>query len=513
VTKVELFEIIRQEHLIQGKSIREIARKRSIHRRLVRQAITNAVPPKRAIVNRKCAVLTTSIKIIIEQIILDDQKAPRKQRHIGKRVFERLVNEHNFKGSLSSVAHYYGTKRKELGINNKAFIVQHYAAGDEAEVDWYEAQVDFPDGRKKLYFFEMRANHSGLEFHMAFERQNQQSFLEAHVEAFNYFGGVFRQIRYDNLTSAVKKVLRGRKRIETESFIAMRSHYLFESFFCVPGVQGAHEKGGVEGGVGRFRRAHLVPVPKISDIWELNKLLLAACEQDSNRTIAGKDSPVKQRWLAETAVLKPLPNEAFDTSEVFSPKVNSKSLSAINGNYYSVPVGYVGQSVEARVNAQVVYIYKKGKLIASHSRCYAQHKMITELEHYLPLLKHKPGALSGSYTLAEARQKNKWPQIYDQYWQQLIKKHDKTDANRLFVDFLWWAREFNINEVGVILKQGLTIGGYDLDALKLLMRNHLNTPAAITKLDLNDLGKLACYERPIGSIGQYDSLLINTGGL
>ena len=270
---MELFEIIRKEHLIQGKSIRQIARERSIHRRSVRQAIKNATPPARAIVYRKCSVLTPAIKNIINQIVLDDQKAPRKQRHTGKRVFDRLVNEHNFTGSLSTVVHYYGKKRKELGINSKAFVPQHYAPGDEAEVDWYEAQVDFPDGRKKIYFFEMRASHSGLEFHMAFERQNQQSFLEAHVAAFNYFGGVFKEIRYDNLTSAVKKILQGRKRIETESFIAMRSHYLFDSFFCIPGVQGAHEKGGVEGGVGRFRRAHLVPVPKVDDIFCLNKKL------------------------------------------------------------------------------------------------------------------------------------------------------------------------------------------------------------------------------------------------
>ena len=345
MTKVELFEIIRKEHFTQGKGIRRIARERSIHRRLVRQAIENAVPPMRAVVTRKCLVLTPLIKNIIDQLVLEDQKSPRKQRHTSKRVFERLVNEHGYKGSLSSAAHYFGRKRKELGINSKAFVPQHYSPGDIAEVDWYEAQVDFPEGHKKIYFFEMRANHSGLEFHMAFERQNQQSFLEAHVAAFNYFGGVFNTIRYDNLTSAVKKVLRGRKRVETESFIAMRSHYLFESFFCAPGIQGAHEKGGVEGGVGRFRRAHLVPVPMVDDIFTLNSQLLEACEKDSNRTIAGKDKSVKQRWQDELSALSSLPSKSFDTSEVCTPQVSSKSLATINGNHYSVPVAYVGQSV------------------------------------------------------------------------------------------------------------------------------------------------------------------------
>jgi transposase len=511
VTKVELFEIIRQEHLIQGKSIRRIARERAVHRRLVRMAIENAVPPVRATATRKCSVLTQSIKCSIDQIILDDQKAPRKQRHISKRVYERLVSEQGYKGSLSSVAHYFSKKRKELGVNSKAFIPQHHAPGDEAEVDWYEAQVDFPQGRRKIYFFEMRANHSGLEFHMAFERQNQQSFLEAHVAAFNYFGGIFKQIRYDNLTSAVKKVIRGRKRIETERFIAMRSHYLFESFFCMPGIQGAHEKGGVEGGVGRFRRAHLVPVPKVDDIFVLNQQLLEACKKDSYRTIVGKDNSVKQRWLNEVTELKLLPNKTFDTSEVCTPIISSKSLATINCNYYSVPVEYVGQSVEARIKAQSICIYKKGKLIANHNRCYEQHKMITEIAHYLPLLKHKPGALAGSYALAQARQKNNWPQVYDEYWQALQSKNEKTDANRLFVDFLWWARDFNFTDIEFVLKKTSDIGGHTLDAIKLLMRNHLNKPIEINKLSPEVIGELINYERPVGSISQYDTLLNAAG--
>jgi len=357
----------------------------------------------------------------------------------------------------------------------------------------------------------MRACHSGLEFHMAFERQNQQSFLEAHVAAFNYFGGVFKTVSYDNLTSAVKKVLKGRKRIETDNFIALRSHYLFESFFCMPGIEGAHEKGGVEGGVGRFRRAHLSPVPKFNDLFSLNAQLLLDCKKDAKRTIAGKDNSVEQRWEVESLTLNPLPNKRFDTAEVYTPQVSSKSLASVKGNYYSVPVSYVGQTIEARVSAQKVSIYKQGKLIATHGRCYSQHKMITEIDHYLPLLKHKPGALSGSYALVQARQKNKWPDIYDQYWQELLNKNDRTDANRLFIDFLWWARDFDYYDIESVLQQTIATGSHRLDAIKLLMRRRLHKPMEVDKLTLEDLGQLASYERPVGSINQYDALLTGAG--
>jgi hypothetical protein len=115
-------------------------------------------------------------------------------------------------------------------------------------------------------------------------RATQQAFLEAHELAFAYFGGVFQRLRYDNLTSAVKKILRGYRREETTRFIAFHSHWQYEASFCNP-AQG-HEKGGVEGEVGRFRRNHLVPVPEFADFAALNAYLLTACQQDEGRRIA-----------------------------------------------------------------------------------------------------------------------------------------------------------------------------------------------------------------------------------
>jgi hypothetical protein len=92
------------------------------------------------------------------------------------------------------------------------------------QVDWYEAVIIFPWGEEQVQFFQMRACCSGREFHLAFLRQTQQAFLEGHVAAFAYFGGVFKRLRYDNLGSAVKRVLRGRRREETDRFIALRSY-------------------------------------------------------------------------------------------------------------------------------------------------------------------------------------------------------------------------------------------------------------------------------------------------
>jgi transposase len=130
-------------------------------------------------------------------------------------------------------------------------------------------------------------------FHRAYQRATQQAFLEAHEYAFNFFGGVFGLLRYDNLKSAVKKILRGYRREETARFIAFRSHWRFTSEFCTP--YEAHEKGGIEGEAGYFRRNHWVPMPKAGDLAELNAQLLAACREDAQRRIAGCSQPVERR--------------------------------------------------------------------------------------------------------------------------------------------------------------------------------------------------------------------------
>lgn len=507
--KVELFEIIRKEYFQDKKSIRQIACTYMIHRRQVRQAISSAMPPTRKKCGRRCSVLTDSVKSIINQWLEEDLKAPRKQKHTGKRIYDRLVYEFSFAGKEGTVRVYVSKKRKELSVHTKAFIPQLHAPGIEAEVDWYEAMVDFPSSREKVYMFHMRACFSGKEFHMSFRHQNQQAFIEGHIAAFNYFGGIFKIIRYDNLTSAIKKVLRGRKRIETERFIAMRSHYLFEAFFCLPGIQGAHEKGGVECGGGRFRRAHFVPVPKVSGLNELNQTLLDACKKDDQRIIIGKNETVETNWQAESLQLSCLPKEAFSAHDVVNVRVDKKSLISVKNNYYSVPVAFVGQEVEAHVKAETIIVMKQGKVIAENQRCYGIHQIISELTHYLPILKYKPGALDGSVALHQARQNGKWPNILERYWQELITRYGKSDANKQLINFLLWAQDFDLHDIKNLIETAMDLGCYQLESVKTLMRKQDDSYFA-KPLDRNSLGELKLYDRPVEGVNNYNVLL--TGG-
>jgi len=236
------------------------------------------------------------------------------------------------------VRRYVRERRQLLGeLVDEVFVPLCSEPGAEAEVDWGEATVVIAGVATKVHLFGMRACFSGACFVQAHTREMRQAFLEGHVAALEFFGGVFSLIRYANLGSAVKRVLRGRRRVETDRFVALRSHYLYESSFT-DGQGRCPREGGIEGDVGRFRRAYLAPVPEVGSLAELDERIAAACITDLRGTIRGRRQTVGEALGQELDLLRPLPGEAFDTRGHATPRVDSKSLATVRQNQYSLPV-------------------------------------------------------------------------------------------------------------------------------------------------------------------------------
>ena len=506
-SRVEQFEQIRRDRDREGLSIRELARRHGVHRRAVREALLSAVPPaKRSPVGRPAPKLG-SYRAVIEGWLLADRDVPRKQRHTAKRIHQRLVDEHGADVAETTVRQYVRARKRELGLAvGEVFVPQVHAPGVEAEVDWGEALVVLAGVLRKVHLFVMRASFSGAAFCQASLVETQQAFLELHVEAFEWFGGVFPKIRFDNLKSAVKKVLKGRRRVESDRFVALRSHYLFASQFTTPGLEGAHEKGGVEGEVGRYRRNHLVPVPELTDLAELNAMLLAGCEADLDRRIDGRAVTVRDAWALERPLLGALPADPFDCCETAAPRVDAKSLVTVRQNRYSVPVALAGLKVSARIGAREITINHGGREVARHERLHGKFGTNAQLDHYLELLARKPGGLEHSVALSQERQRGCWPGCFDQLWAALSERYGRSDAARQMVDVVLLCREHGPDHVAMAVRGALTAGAIDGRAVAVLARRAQGAPA-VAVAPLSGLeARLLAHDRPVGDLARYDQL-------
>jgi hypothetical protein len=388
------------------------------------------------------------------------------------------------------------------------FVPQNHEPGAWAEVDWGQAEVDLAGERVTVHLFVMRASFSGATFCQASRVETQQAFLELHVEAFEWFGGAFAQIRFDNLKSAVKQVLKGRRRVEADRFVALRSHYLFASQFTTPGLEGAHEKGGVEGEVGRFRRNHLVPVSDLADLAELNAMLLSGCEADFERRITGRSGTIRDAWAIERPLLRALPAEPFDAAEAATPRVDQKALVTIRQNRYSVPVALAGLKVSARVGAREITINHGGAVVARHERLHGRFATSAQLDHYLELLQRKPGALEHSVALAQERDRGAWPGAFDELWAGLAERYGRSEAATQMVDVVLLCREHGPAGTELAVRGALAAGAIDGRAVAVLARRAANThtPAPLTGL----APRLAAHERPAPDLSDYDQLLGGT---
>ncbi len=499
--KVELFEQIRREYEFGVGTIAAVAKKLGVHRRTVREAIGSALPKPRKKTKRRRWKMEAATSFV-DAILEGDRKAPRKQRHTAHRIWGRIREElPDCQIGERTVRQYVRQRKVELGMKGReTYVPQSYTWGAEAQVDWYEAWAELGGERVKLQVFAMRSMASGAAFHCAYRHATQQAFLEAHERAFGYFGGVFGKLRYDNLTAAVKKVLRGYRREETARFIAFRSHWRFEAEFCTPAQ--AHEKGGVEGEAGYFRRNHWVPVPEAEDLAALNRQLLKGCQADEHRIIAGREQTVGASLLIERGHLLPL-LEGFDRARVSFPAVSSLGCVKVLTNAYSVPLP-AGVQVQAKVYAATVELWHEGRCVARHERSYRRQQQILELEHYLDVLYRKPGAMAGSKPLEQRRQAGQWPASFDRIWQALMERHGKQNGTREMIELLKLAPKHGQGRLQEAIESALAGHCYDAAAVRhLLHADELRH----SRCEAVDVGALERYARPLPVMNEYDQLL------
>jgi transposase len=387
---VEEKEQIRRAYFVDKKSKRKIARERQHTWKTIDKALTHAGPGVYRLTKPRPRPVVGELEGMIAEILEKDKEAPRKQRHTARRIYNRLVEEHQYEGSEPTVRRAVARWRCEHESPVKVFFPIEHPPGKESQIDFGEAEVILGGRPTITQLYAERASFSGALFVQGFPHQRQEVLFEGMSNAAEYFRGVFPVRRFDNLTQAVRRILRGHGRIEQEIFIAYRSHHLFEAVYCNPASP--HEKGGVENIIGFARRNFLTPVPDVADWSALNRLLLDSCRADMNRTAAGQTQTIAQRFETERSGLLPLPAHRFECCRAKFLRATSQSLVAFEQNRYSVPVHYAYHPVTLKAFVWEVHIAYRDRLIAKHPRLSGTGQDSIDPMHYLPLLEKKPGA-------------------------------------------------------------------------------------------------------------------------
>jgi transposase len=387
-TDMENWAEIRRRVLVDGLSKRAACREFDIHWDTLAKILRHPEPPGYHRAAPRPKPKLDPFLPVIHQILEDDRKAPKKQRHTVNRIYQRLRDEHGYDGGLTIIKVAVAARRRGQA---EVFVPLAHHPG-EAQVDFGEAEVTLDGHATKVALFVMTLPYSDAIFCCAFPRECTEAFLEGHVRAFAFFGGVPRRISYDNLKIAVAKVTGGRGRELTDEFLRLKSHHLFESHFCR--VRRPNEKGHVEVLVGYARRAFLVPVPAARGGLEpLNADLEARCRAELARKLWGKPATKAELLEQERPALLPLPAEAFVAARVELRSVDSLSLVGFDANQYSAPTEFAHHRVTVVGTVDAVRVVAGDRVVATHRRCWGREQVAYDPVHYLAALERKPGAL------------------------------------------------------------------------------------------------------------------------
>lgn len=472
----------------ENLSQREIARKLGISRNTVSKYLRTNTPPtaahRRKVYGRpRYSEETLRVIPLIDQWLQDDLQIWKKQRHTASRIYRRLRDEYGFIGSESNIRKVVAARR---AVQKEVFIPLTFALGQQFQFDWGEADVKIHGETTRVFLFCMELSASRKRFVWAYRNEQQESFLDGFVRAFEYFGGVPAIGLFDNLKSAVKKILTGRNRQEQETFIALQAHYVFEAEFA--NARRGNEKGIVEGLVGYVRRSTLAPVPDVGSLEELNsRILLPWCERVAETEhVPHSKETAAQVYERERVVLHPLPMQPYEACRIQPGTVSKTSTVTFDTDQYSVPSRYAGQAVWVKGFVDQVIIVAQNEVIASHERSLSRQQMVLELDHYLEVLLKKPRAVRDARVMHD----DKVPEVFRRVHAKMRERQD-AEGDRLFVRFLLLHREVGMERLRQALEEAERTSTYHFEGLQEILaqltepRPHAPLAADQVPVDLN----------------------------
>ncbi len=464
---VELYARVRHAVLIEGISVRAAADRFGINARTVSKMLKFSVPPGYVRTKTPFRPKLDAFVGVIDAIMAADQERPKKQRHTGKRIFERLRDEHGFTGKVTIVKDYVAGLRRRT---EEMFVPLLHPPG-HAQADFGEALGVIGGVECKIHYFAFDLPHSDATFVVAYPAETTEGFCDGHVKAFEYFAslsetgraGVPQSILYDNTKIAVAKIMGDGRRQRTRVFSELRSHYLFADRFGRPAK--GNDKGKVEGLVGFARRNFMVPVPVFADFAALNAHLLEKCRKRLDERLRGHDGQtIGERLVHDLSAFQPLPAAPYDPCEKKTGRVSSLSLVRYRLNDYSVPTAYGHQKILIRGYVHEVVIACGTEIIARYPRSYEREDFVFNPLHYLALIERKINALDQAAPLADW----KLPEAFATL-RRLLEARMGKKGKREFVQVLRLMEVFAVDDVSAGVDDAIARGAIGFDAVKHLV--------------------------------------------
>ena len=452
---VEVYAAVRQFVFNDGRSRREAARVFGLSRETVSKMCRFSMPPGYVRQRPPDKPKLGPLIPVIEAILEADRTAPAKQRHTAKRIFERLRDEHGFAGGYTVVKDHV---RIERSRGRETFVPLSHPPG-HAQVDFGEAVGVIGGVRQKIHFFCMDLPQSDACFVKAYPAETTEAFLDGHVSAFAFFGGVPLSILYDNLKIAVAKICGDGRRERTRAFTELVSHYLFRDRFGRPGK--GNDKGKVEGLVKYARANFMTPIPIAASYEELNAMLSARCLARQSELAGRHHETIGERLVADDAALEDLPAVPLEPCEKRAARVSSTGLVRYRGNDYSTPTSYGFQDVLVKGFVEEVVILCRGTEIARHARSYGQGVFVYDPLHYLALIETKPNALDQ----AAALQGWDLPECF-QHLRHLLEARMGNRGKREFIQVLRLMEAAPKEIVAGAVNDAIRLGAIGFDAVK-----------------------------------------------
>ena len=475
---------IRRKVLVEGASKRSIIRDYGLGGRTLKKILTNPEPPGYRGADRRPKLKLAEFLPVIDEILEADKTAPPKQRHTGRRIFERLRDEYGYGGGITQVQEAVARAR----LHQKEVYVPLSHPPGRAQFDFGHAVVRIAGVETKVALAVMTMPYSDGYFVSAYPRECTETFHAGHVAGFEFFGGVPTKTDYDNTSIAVSKV-NGRERVLTTEFLRLQSHFLFGHHFCRVGR--GNEKGHVETHVGYARRNLLVPVPDFASWRALNQYLAAACYADLFRAVRGKPEGKVARLETDRAAMLALPPESFEIRRVEQASASSLSLVRFDRNDYSVPTAVAHHEVTCLGGIEEVRILSGAEVVATHPRSWDKEGVFFEPRHYLALLERKPGAFD------HARPLEGWelPEC-------LLTLRRRLEADlghggtREFIKVLRLLERTTLSELTGAVDQALLIRATGSDAITCILHHRSEAPVGLFSLDGHPHLKSVAIEPP-----------------